>query len=51
MTEEHNCLILTPLHVPKLRYRDHAKNVSLSFTESLKRDDSEIFDLQMEDNC
>ena len=30
MPEEQNCLILTSWHVPKLRYKAHAKNVNLS---------------------
>ena len=31
MPEEHKCLILTSWHVPKLRYRAHAKNVNPSY--------------------
>ena len=31
MLEEHNFLILTSLHVPKLRYSAHAQNINLSY--------------------
>ena len=31
MPEEHNRLILTSYHLPKLKYTAHAKNVNLSY--------------------
>ena len=52
MPEEHNRLVLTSWHFPKLRYR--AKCIPfLHFTESLERDNIEIFDLVLQDdrNC
>ena len=55
MPEEHNCLILTSLHIPNLRYSTHAKKCKplLHCTESLKPDDIEIFGLSIagKHNC
>ena len=43
MSEEHNRLILTSYHVPKLRYRAHSRKYKpvIHCTESLERDDIE----------
>ena len=43
MPEEHNCLILTYWHVPKLQYGAHANKCKyfLHCTESLEHDDIE----------
>ena len=55
MLEELSYLILTFWRVPTLIYRAHAQNCKplLDCTESLKRNDIEIFGLQMEGehNC
>ena len=47
MPQEHNGLILPPLHIPQLRYSNHAQKCKppLHCRESLKRDDNEIFGL------
>ena len=51
MPEEHNRLILTSRHVPKLRYRAHAIKCKplLHCTESFKHVDIEIFNSQTKD--
>ena len=55
MSEEHNCLILTSWHDPKLRHTAHAQKCKsvLHSTESLKHVDIEIFGSKMEyeHNC
>ena len=49
--EEHHCLILTSLHNPKIRNSTQVKKCKhlLQCTESLKRDDIEMFGLSIED--
>ena len=44
MPEEHNYLILTSYHVPKVRYRAHGPKWKplLHYTESLESDDIKI---------
>ena len=55
MLEEKKSLILTSLHVPKLRYGAHARKFTplKHCTESVKRDDIETSCLYMTDehNC
>ena len=50
MPQEHKRLISTSKHVPKLRYRGHAKKCKplLHCTELLERDDIEVFGLLRE---
>ena len=47
MPEGHNYLILIPLHVPKLRYGDHAQKCKplLHCTQSFECGDIDIFGL------